>query len=116
MMNRTGLVGGLLVGAAGIAVLWAAGVEFPVVVPPGVVILVVGAVLVSLVRARWAIAVGALLGVFVLVGFVLSGFNGDGFDNLVGDHGATVAAGQAIELVGVLTAAVVGTSLLVRRD
>ena len=28
-------VAGLVVGAAGIAVLWASGVEFPVAIPPG---------------------------------------------------------------------------------
>jgi len=44
-------VAGLVVGAAGIAILWAAGVEFPVAIPPGLVILLVGALFVAL--APW---------------------------------------------------------------
>ena len=44
-------VAGLVVGAAGIAVLWASGVEFPVAIPPGLVILLVGALFAGL--APW---------------------------------------------------------------
>jgi hypothetical protein len=115
MDKRAVLVSGLLVGALGIAILWAAGVDFPVAVPPGLVILVVGAGVVLGFRTRWADAVGGLLGLFVLVGFVLSGINGDGFDNLLGDHGADVATGQVVQLVGVLVAAVSGVLLTLRR-
>ena len=81
-MNRTVLVSGLIVGAVGIAMLWAAGVDFPVAIPPGLVILLVGAAGVALVRRRWADGVGGLLGYFVLIGFLLAGINGDGFDSL----------------------------------
>ena len=42
-------VGGLVVGALGIAILWASGVEFPFAVPPGLVILLAGALFVGLV-------------------------------------------------------------------
>jgi hypothetical protein len=44
-------VAGLVVGADGIAILWASGVEFPVAIPPGLVILLVGALFVGL--APW---------------------------------------------------------------
>jgi hypothetical protein len=115
MQARTVLVGGLLVGALGIAILWAAGVDFPVAVPPGLVILVVGAAVVAGFRTRWADGVGGFLGLFVLVGFVLSGINGEGFDNLLGDNGADVALGQVVQLVGVLAAAVTGALLVSRR-
>jgi hypothetical protein len=115
MRSRTVLVGGLLVGALGIAILWAAGVDFPVAVPPGLVILVAGAAVVVGFRTRWADAVGAFLGLFVLVGFVLSGINGEGFDNLLGDNGADVAFGQVVQQVGVLVAAVSGALLVFRR-
>ena len=97
---------GLLVAALGIAVLWATGVDFPVAVPPGIVILVVGALVVALVRTRWTLAVGAFLGAFILVGFWISP---DGRDNLTGDHGAAVSSGQAIEVVGALVALVAGS-------
>ena len=78
MRKRTVLVSGLLVGAWGIAILWAAGVDFPIAVPPGLVILVVGAAVVLGFQSRWADAVGGFLGLFVVVGFVLSGINGEG--------------------------------------
>ncbi|MBO3089167.1 hypothetical protein [Cellulomonas dongxiuzhuiae] len=102
---RAVTVGALAVGAAGIAVLWAAGVEFPVAVPPGIVILLLGAVFVALARAPWAPAVGSALGLFVTVGFLVSP---TGLDNLTGGHGATIAAGQAVQLVGVVTATIAG--------
>jgi hypothetical protein len=102
---RAYTIGGLVVGAAGIAVLWAAGVEFPGAVPPGIVILLVGALFVGLTPWRWSPAVGAVLGLFVAVGFAISP---TGWDNLVGRAGATVAVGQAIQLIGVLTALVAG--------
>ncbi len=114
MNERVALVVALLTGAAGIGVLWAAGVDFPVAVPPGLVVLGLGAVLVAVVRRRWADGVGGLLGLFVLVGFVVSGFAGDGFENISGQHGAAVAAGQVVQLLGVLAAAVTG-AVLVRR-
>ncbi|WP_426563548.1 hypothetical protein ACPPVT_20475 [Angustibacter sp. McL0619] len=96
---------GLLVGGSGIAVLWAAGVDFPVAVPPGLVILLAGAAVVAFVRRPWAVGLGAFLGLFVTVGFLVSP---TGLDNLSGDSGAAVAAGQAIQLVGVLMALVAG--------
>lgn len=108
MDNRLALVSGLLLGATGIAILWAAGVEFPVAVPPGLVILVVGAGVVAGARRRWADGLGAFLGLFVVIGFFLSGINGEGFDNLLGRHGAWVSFGQVVQLLGVALAAVTG--------
>jgi hypothetical protein len=66
-------VAGLVVGAAGIAVLWALGVEFPVAIPPGLVILLVGALFAGLAPWRWATGMGAFLGLFVTLGFLISG-------------------------------------------
>jgi hypothetical protein len=113
-MLRRILVVGLLVGALGIAILWAAGVDFPVAVPPGLVILLTGAAVVAGFRRRWADGVGGFLGLFVVVGFVLSGINGEGFENLLGEHGADVALGQVVQLVGVVTATVSGALLAFR--
>jgi hypothetical protein len=102
-------IAGLVVGAAGIAILWNAGQDFPFYPPPGIVILVVGAAVVALTAWRWTPAIGAAMGLFVTVGFVVSGLvGGDGFDNLVGDHGTGRALGQLIQQVGVVTALVAG--------
>jgi hypothetical protein len=102
---RTATVGGLAVGALGIAVLWASGVEFPIYPPPGIIILLAGAIFVSLASWPWAPGVGAFLGLFVLVGFLISP---TGLSNLSGEAGTSVAVGQGIQVVGVLTALVAG--------
>ena len=101
---RAATVAGLVVGALGIAILWASGVEFPIYPPPGIIILLAGAIFVGLAPWRWAAAVGAFLGLFVTVGFVASG----GPLNLVGRDGTGVAIGTWIQLAGVLTALVAG--------
>ena len=102
---KTATIAGLVVGAVGIAILWAAGVEFPVYPPPGIIILVAGTAFVALAQWAWAPAVGAFLGLFVTVGFLISP---TGMSNLTGEAGASVAIGQAIQVVGVLTALVAG--------
>ena len=108
---RAVTLGGVVLGAAGIGVLWAAGVEFPVAVPPGIVILLAGAIFVGVVRWRWAPAAGVVLGLFVAVGWAISP---TGWPNLIGRNGTDVAAGQAIQLIGVLIAVVAGL-LAIRR-
>ena len=45
---RAATVAGLAVGASGIAILWASGVEFPIYPAPGIVILLAGAIFVAL--------------------------------------------------------------------
>jgi hypothetical protein len=101
---RTATVAGLAAGAVGIAILWAAGVEFPIYPPPGILVLLAGAIFVALSPWPWAPGVGAFLGLFVTVGFVISG----GPPNLVGRDGTSVAIGTWIQLVGVLTALLAG--------
>ena len=96
---------GLLVGALGIAILWASGVEFPIYPPPGIVILLAGAIFVSLASWPWAPGVGALLGLFVFVGFLISP---TGLSNLSGQAGTSIAIGQGIQVIGVLTALIAG--------
>jgi hypothetical protein len=102
---RTATIVGLVVGALGIAVLWASGVEFPVYPPPGMVLLTAGAVLVGMARRPWVPAVGAFLGLFVIVGFLISP---TGLSNLTGEAGTSVAIGQGIQVVGVITALIAG--------
>ncbi len=116
--GRAVTVAGLVVGAAGIAVLWASGVEFPVAIPPGLVILLVGALFVGLAPWQWAAGVGAFLGLFVTLGFLTSG----GIPNLVGADGSTLfgtpnpldrdtlgtVIGTWIQTIGALTALIAG--------
>ncbi len=103
--SRTTTMVGLVVGPIGIAILWAAGVEFPFYPPPGIIVLAVGTVFVALGRWSWAPAVGAFLGLFVTVGFLISP---DGLSNLVGDAGTSVAIGQGIQVIGVVIALIAG--------
>jgi cyanate permease len=98
-------VAGLLAGAFGIALLWASGrIEWPVYPPPGIVNLLLGALLVGLAPWRWAPAVGALMGSVLFVGFVLSG----GPPNLVGHKGSMVAVGNWVMILGGCTAVTAG--------
>src|SRR6266487_6334047 len=92
---------GQVVGALGNAFLWAAGVEFPIYPPPGLGILLSGTVFVVLAPWRWVPGVGAFLGLFVTVGFLISP---TGLTNLFGRAGTSVVIGQAIQEIGVITA------------
>jgi hypothetical protein len=116
--KRAVTVAGLVVGAAGIAVLWASGVEFPVAIPPGLVILLVGTLFVGVAPWRWATGVGAFLGLFVIAGFLISG----GIPNLLGADGSTffgtpnpvdrdtlgTLVGTWLQTIGALTALIAG--------
>jgi hypothetical protein len=102
---RTVTVLGLTVGGLGIGILWASGVEFPIYPPPGIVILLAGALFVGLAPWRWAPGVGAFLGLFVFAGFLISP---TGLSNLFGKAGTGVAIGQGIQVIGVLSALIAG--------
>jgi hypothetical protein len=116
--ERAVTVAGLVAGAAGIAVLWASGVEFPVAIPPGLVILLAGALFVGVAPWRWATGVGAFMGLFVTCGFLISG----GIPNLVGADGSTffgtpnpvnrdtlgTVIGTWVQTIGALTALIAG--------
>jgi hypothetical protein len=104
-MTKKITIAALIVGAIGIAVLWAAGVPFPIYPPPGILLLTAGALFVGLTRFRWAPLVGAGLGLFVVVGFFASA---SGVDNLTGVHGTGIAVGTVIQVLGVATAFVAG--------
>ncbi|MEV6488249.1 hypothetical protein AB0M20_06380 [Actinoplanes sp. NPDC051633] len=113
---RTITVAGLVAGAIGIGLLWAAGVEFPFYPPPGLLILTAGAVLVGLLRWSWAPALGAFLGLFIIVGFALSSIiSGTGTGNLTGDAGVGGIIGTVIQLAGAVVALAAG-SVAARRE
>lgn len=108
--TRSLTVAGLVLGAAGIGILWASGVEFPFYPPPGLLILTAGAAVVAFVRRPWADVVGAALGLCVLVGFVISSIvSGAGTDNLTGAAGTGGVIGTVVQLVGAVLALVAGS-------
>lgn len=104
--TRLVTIAGLVIGAIGIAILWLSGVAFPFYPPPGIIILLVGALLVGLAPWRWIPIIGTLLGLFVFVGFLISP---SGRSNLLGQAGISVAIGQGIQVLGVLTAIIAGS-------
>jgi hypothetical protein len=107
--SRVATIVGLVVGAAGIAILWATGQDFPIYPPPGIIILLAGAVFLSLAAWPWAPGVGAFMGLFVTVGFLIEAVvGGTGLDNLTGAAGAGRLIGQGIQVVGVVTALIAG--------
>lgn len=102
-------VAALLVAAAGIVIQIFSGIDFPTV-PPGLVILLVAAGLVALGPWRWTPIVGAVLGVWLLVGFTLSGEAGRLFDPIqVGGF-----VGLWIQLLAIIVAIVAGIVATVR--
>ncbi|WP_026932168.1 hypothetical protein [Glycomyces tenuis] len=113
---RWAACGGLLLCAAGVAVLWLSGVEFPVALPSGgentdsssrseIVFLLIGTLFVAFAPWRWAPLVGALLGAAFTIGFAATPA---GIENLFGGEGAGVAAAQGVQLLGALAALLAG--------
>jgi hypothetical protein len=105
-MTKKLTIAAMIVGAVGIGILWAAGVPFPFYPPPGILILLAGALFVGLTGFRWAPAVGAAIGLFITVGFLVSA---SGIDNLTGVHGTNIAIGTVVQVLGVVSAFVLGT-------
>jgi hypothetical protein len=94
---------GLTVGAAGIGILWSTGkIDFPIYPPPGMLVLLAGALCVALLRVSWAPAIGTALGMFMVVGFFGSG----GLDDITGASGTGVAVGLIVQMTGILVALV----------
>lgn len=114
--QRVATTAGLVLSAGGIGVLWLAGVAFPFYPPPGILILTAGALLVAVAPWRWVPAVGAFLGLFIVVGFLVSGLiDGTGFANISGRAGVGPLIGTIIQLAGAITAVIAGLLALRRR-
>jgi len=102
---RTALVAGLVAAAAGVVVLILVGVPGFPLVPPGPIILLVGAGLAAFLPWRWATALGLLAAAFLSVGAIAAGATAAMI--------ATPSAigpflGSVIEVVGLVVALVAG--------
>ena len=92
---------GLATGAAGNAIMWAAGAEFPFYPPPNLVILLAGALFAAFSSWPWAPAVGAATGVLIMIAFaVVSITIGAGTGHLTGTAGVLGVIGTVIHLAG----------------
>ena len=96
-------VAALLLAALGFAIQIVSGVEVATI-PPGLVILLVGAGLVAFLPWRWAPAVGAFVGLFMIFGFFASGAVG----NLLDPGRIGVLVGAWVQFLAVMVALVAG--------
>jgi hypothetical protein len=106
---RTAAILGTVTGAAGIAVLKLGGAAMPLV-PPGAVLLLAAALLVGLVRGRWAGLAPLLVGLAEAAGILATGSLG----TLTGGE-PLQAIGTAVRVLGVATAIVAGGIVLLNR-
>lgn len=96
---------GLVAGAAGIVIQILTGVaEYPMI-PPGAVILLAAALLVSLLPWRWAPVVGVALAILILVGAFVTPGTGN---RLSEPEEIGPFIGTSVQMLGLLTAVVAG--------
>jgi hypothetical protein len=104
MSARVWTAVGLIAGGAGLVGQQLAGVAMPAV-PPGLVMVVVAAVLLLATRLRWAPVAGAVAGLAEVAGFFGSGSAG----RLVEFAEPAAAASSWVRLAGVVLAVVAGS-------
>jgi hypothetical protein len=102
-------VAGLHAAAVGIIVQMLGGADYPAV-PPGAVLLVVGAVLFAI-RTRWTPVVGLVVPVFLCIGAVATP---NMRDSLGDPSRAVVFAGMLIQLLGMVAGLVFGAAVVVQ--
>ncbi len=108
MLSRWTSVGGLLTAAVGIGIVWASGHEFRTVIPPGIIVLPIIAVVVAVVRWDWMPVIAAFVALYIATGILAN----DGSIALVGQRGSGVAVGRWVQLIGLLIAMVSGAVCL----
>jgi hypothetical protein len=96
-------VAALLVAAVGLVIQIVSGVDFPTI-PPGLVILLMVAGVVAFGPWRWTPAIGAALGLFLLIGFFASGSVG----SLLEPSQFGVSVGAWVQFLAVNVAVVAG--------
>jgi hypothetical protein len=100
---------GMVAAAAGIIMQIASGSDLYPTIPPGPIILLVGAALVALGPWRWTPVVGVVVPLFLFVGAVMAAVNSGEFVDQLTDPGEVgIFAGDVLQLLGVITALVAG--------
>ncbi len=102
-------VAALLVAVAGIVIQIVSGIDYPMV-PPGIVILLVAAGVVAFGPWRWAPVAGVVVGLFLLVGFFASGAAARPLDP--SQLGGFV--GTWVQYLAVIVAVIVGTTATIQ--
>ncbi len=108
-LNGKLTVAALLAAALGFAIQIVSGIEVPTI-PPGLVILLLAAGLVALLPWRWIPVVGAVVGLFLLVGFFASGAVG----NLLDPSRSGVFVGAWVQFLAVIVAVVAGIAATIQ--
>jgi hypothetical protein len=102
-------VAGLVLTAPGMVLQIAAGSELYPTIPPGPIILLVGAALVALGSRRWAPYVGLVVPVFLTVGGIIAAIISGSFIAQLTEVGqAGIFIGSLAHVVGLITALVAG--------
>jgi hypothetical protein len=97
-------VAGLVVAAAGIVIQYVSGVDYPAV-PPGLIILLAAAAVVTFGPWRWSPFAGLGAAVFLSIGGAIATIAGNGFSETLGDPGEVGGfAGAVIQIVGLAIA------------
>jgi hypothetical protein len=108
-MSRNVTLVALLAAAAGFVLQMVAGVTDTPAIPPGLVVLLAAAALVSFTPWRWAFLVGVAAAVFNLVAFVIV----DGIERLFDVTPAIAFIGAWVMVVALIVVCVAGTGATV---
>jgi len=108
--SRWTIITGLLTAAVGIGIGWAAGNQFRTVIPPGIIILPVIALLVAVKRWPWTPVLAVVVALYIVAGVIAN----NGAIDLAGHRGLGVAVGRWLQLIGLLTTTGAGVGWLAR--
>ncbi len=104
------LVVGLVVAAAGIMIQYLSGVDYPTI-PPGPIILLAAAAVVTFGPWRRAPMVGLVAALFISIGGVIATIAGNGFTPQLSDPGAVGGfVGTLVQIAGLVIAVAAGVA------
>ena len=100
------IVAGLLTATVGIGIVWASGTQFRTIIPPGIVILPMIAVVLAVRRWHWTPMLAVAVALYIVAGVLAN----DRSIDLAGHRGSGVAVGRWIQLSGLLITTVAGVA------